>query len=162
MLSTSKEPFVSTSPYYESVQLIERLHRYFLDVLKVELDKSGIQDINNVQSMILYNIGTDELTVGELTIRGYYLGSNVSYNVKKMVENGYLEQERSVHDKRSIRVKLSEKGQELHDLVSGMFERHEAVINESDLPDNALKEMNETLKRIERFWAAQTNFTSAF
>ena len=92
--------------YYESIQLIERLHRHFLDVLKVELDKKGMQDINNVQSMILYNIGDDELTVGELTIRGYYLGSNVSYNVKKMVENGYLVQERSVHDKRSIRVRL--------------------------------------------------------
>ena len=95
-----------TTPYYEAIQLIERLHRHFLDVLKVELEKQGIQDINNVQSMILYNIGHDELTVGELTIRGYYLGSNVSYNVKKMVENGYLVQERSVHDKRSIRVRL--------------------------------------------------------
>ncbi len=76
----------TATPYYDAIQLIERLHRHFLDVLKVELDRKGIQDINNVQSMILYNIGHDELTVGELTIRGYYLGSNVSYNVKKMVE----------------------------------------------------------------------------
>lgn len=150
------------SPYYESVQLIERLHRHFLDVLKVELDKNGIQDINNVQSMILYNIGNDELTVGELTIRGYYLGSNVSYNVKKMVENDYLEQARSVHDKRSIRVKLSKKGMELRDLVSTMFDDHEEAIQSSDLPEDALAEMNETLKRIERFWAAQTNFSSGF
>ena len=76
-----------TTSYYEAIQLIERLHRYFLDLLKVELDRRGIQDINNVQSMILHNIGMDDLTVGELTLRGYYLGSNVSYNVKKMVEN---------------------------------------------------------------------------
>ena len=80
-------------PYYDSILLIERLHRHFLEVLKTELDRLGIQDINNVQSLILYNIGDDELTVGELTARGYYLGSNVSYNVKKMVENGYLGQE---------------------------------------------------------------------
>jgi DNA-binding MarR family transcriptional regulator len=150
------------SPYYESIQLIERLHRHFLDVLKVELDRHGIQDINNVQSMILYNIGTDELTVGELTIRGYYLGSNVSYNVKKMVENDYLEQARSVHDKRSIRVKLTEKGRKLRDLVSEMFKEHDEAISESDLPKGALTEMNNTLKRIERFWAAQTNFANQF
>ena len=99
-----------SSPYYDAINLIERLHRQFLDVLKVELERANILDINNVQSMILHNIGTDELTVGELTVRGYYLGSNVSYNVKKMVENGYLVQERSIHDKRSVRVKLSEKG----------------------------------------------------
>ena len=103
----------TNTPYYEAIQLIERLHRHFLDVLKVELDRKNIQDINNVQSMILFNIGDEEMTVGELTIRGYYLGSNVSYNVKKMVENDYLVQERSVHDKRSIRVRLSDKGKEL-------------------------------------------------
>ena len=150
------------SPYLESIQLIERLHRYFLDVLKVELDKHAVQDINNVQSMILYNIGDDELTVGELTIRGYYLGSNVSYNVKKMVENGYLDQARSVHDKRSIRVKLSDKGRELRDLISAMFKEHDEAIAQSDLPEGALDEMNATLKRIERFWAAQTNFAGQF
>ena len=150
------------TPYFESIQLIERLHRHFLDVLKVELDKKGIQDINNVQSMILYNVGNDELTVGELTIRGYYLGSNVSYNVKKMVENGYLEQERSVHDKRSIRVKLSEKGIELRDMISEMFQRHEEQIQGSALTDEALKSMNDVLANIEKFWASQTNYYGGF
>ncbi len=153
---------MTPTPYYEAIQLIERLHRHFLDVLKVELDKKGIQDINNVQSMILYNIGDDEMTVGELTIRGYYLGSNVSYNVKKMVENDYLVQERSVHDKRSIRVKLSEKGLELKNLISEMFARHEGEITGSDLTDEALGELSETLKMLENFWARQTNFSGGF
>lgn len=145
------------TPYYEAIQLIERLHRHFLDVLKVELDKKGIQDINNVQSMILYNIGEDEMTVGELTIRGYYLGSNVSYNVKKMVENGYLEQARSVHDKRSIRVKLSPKGADLKGLISAMFDRHENEIAAAEVTDERLLALNETLKHLERFWANQTS-----
>lgn len=148
---------MTPTPYYEAIQLIERLHRHFLDVLKVELDKKGIQDINNVQSMILYNIGDDEMTVGELTIRGYYLGSNVSYNVKKMVENEYLIQERSVHDKRSIRVKLSEKGLELKNLISEMFARHEGEIAGSELTDERLKELSDTLKMLENFWARQTS-----
>lgn len=147
-----------TTPYYDSIQLIERLHRYFLDVVKLELDRRGIQDINNVQSMILHNIGDDEMTVGELTIRGYYLGSNVSYNVKKMVENGYLIQERSVHDKRSIRVRLSDKGIKLRDLMTEMFQRHEQKLSGSQITDERLKHLNDTMKMLERFWAAQTNY----
>ncbi len=151
-----------TTPYYESIQLIERLHRHFLDVLKVELDKKNIQDINNVQCMILYNVGEEEMTVGELTIRGYYLGSNVSYNVKKMVENDYLVQERSVHDKRSIRVKLSAKGIELRNMISSMFDRHEEQIIGTEITADRLAELNKTLKMLERFWAQQTNFGAGF
>lgn len=145
--------------YYDAIQHIERLHRYFLDVVKVEIDRKGIQDVNNVQAMILYNIGYDEMTVGELTLRGYYLGSNVSYNVKKMVENGYLEQERSVHDKRSIRVKLTDKGKELYEILNAMFKRHEEKIEGTDLSSERLQEVTKTMQMLERFWNSQTQFT---
>ena len=101
--------------YLEVISLVERLHRHFLEVVKLELDGLGIHDINNVQGMMLFNIGDAEMTVGELTLRGCYLGSNVSYNVKKMVENDYLVQERSVHDRRSIHVRLTDKGRTLRD-----------------------------------------------
>lgn len=143
--------------YYETVQLIERLHRHFLDVLKVEIERANIQDINNVQSMILYNIGTDDLTVGELTMRGYYLGSNVSYNVKKMVENGYLVQERSKHDRRSVRVKLSEKGIDLQRLIKEMIDQHALDIEKFHLDDDSLMNVNERLRLLERFWASRTS-----
>lgn len=146
-----------TETYYETVQLIERLHRHFLDVLKVELDRLDIQDINNVQSLILYNIGDDELTIGELTMRGYYLGSNVSYNVKKMVESEYLTQERSVHDKRSVRVSLSDKGHDLRDKLNEMFVRHTEKLDEIDLDAPSLAEVNETLKDMERLWTNMAN-----
>ncbi len=148
-----------TTSYFETIQLIERLHRYFLDVVKVELDRRNILDINNVQAMILHNVGNDEMTVGELTLRGYYLGSNVSYNVKKMVENEYLIQERSVHDKRSIRVKLSDKGKELHDALESMFDRHEKLIQSADISEESLKDAVATMKKLERFWAGQASFT---
>lgn len=147
--------------YYETVQLIERLHRHFLDVLKVELERDHIQDINNVQAMILYNIGSDDLTVGELTMRGYYLGSNVSYNVKKMVENEYLIQERSQHDRRSVRVKLSEKGLKLKERISAMFERHSGELPAVQLDEEGLKQINERMKLLERFWAARSNLAGA-
>src|SRR3546814_8885894 len=102
-------------------------------------------DLNNVQSLILYNIGTDELTVGELTARGYYLGSNVSYNVKKMVENGYLVQERSLHDRRSVRVRLSDKGLELREKLGSIVERHNDALPEAELTDQPLSDHNDTL-----------------
>lgn len=148
-----------STPYFQSIQLIERLHRYFLDVVKVELERQHIQDVNNVQSMILYNIGHDEMTVGELTLRGYYLGSNVSYNVKKMVENGYVEQERSVHDKRSIRVKLSEKGMTLYTMLADMFKAHEAKIEGTELSAERMQDFIKTMQMFERFWASQSQFT---
>lgn len=148
-----------TTPYYDSIQLIERLHRYFLDVVKSELDRKGVQDINNVQAMILHNIGLDDLTVGELTLRGYYLGSNVSYNVKKMAENGYLAQERSVHDKRSIRVKLTDKGRELHKALDDMYARHEEKLRASGIENADLVDFINTMKQLERFWSSQSSFT---
>ena len=150
---------MTTTPYYEATALIERLHRQFLDVLKVELERAGILDINNVQSLILHNIGDDELTVGELTVRGYYLGSNVSYNVKKMAENGYIEQERSVHDKRSIRVKLSAKGKDTYKTLADMFHRHEDKIKGTELTDERMTDLIKTMKMFERFWTSQSQFT---
>ncbi len=149
-----------SSPYYETIQMIERLHRYFLDVVKIELDRKGVEDINNVQAMILYNIGHDTMTVGELTHRGYYLGSNVSYNVKKMSENGYIEQERSIHDKRSIRVKLTQKGTELYSILNKMFLRHEGRLDGTKLTDETLNQTVNTLQMVERFWNAQTQFAA--
>jgi len=145
-------------PYYDSILLIERLHRHFLEVLKIELDRLGIQDINNVQSLILYNIGDDELTVGELTARGYYLGSNVSYNVKKMHENGYLTQERSTHDRRSVRVRLSEKGTTLRDRISELFERQIGALGRNGLEPEELAAANETMRKLERFWTSSMSY----
>ena len=141
-----------TDAYPEVISLIERLHRHFLEVVKLELEGLGIPDINNVQGMMLYNIGDAEMTVGELTLRGCYLGSNVSYNVKKMVENGYLAQERSLHDRRSIRVRLTEKGTKLRDRVSGMLQRHFEMLSQTALTVDDLQAVSIRLRRLERFW----------
>lgn len=139
--------------YYDIILLVERVHRYFLEVVKVHLDQKGVQDINNVQALILYNIGRDEMTVGELTARGYYLGSNVSYNVKKMVENDYLAQERSPHDRRSVRVKLSEKGLALHAELHAYLEKQIGQLGTIPLGAEELGKASETLRKLERFWS---------
>ena len=137
--------------YTDSILLIERLHRRFLDVIKTELDRLKIDDINNVQTLILYNISAEQLTIGELTNRGYYLGSNVSYNVKKLVENTYLVQERALHDKRSTRIKLSDKGLSLCKKIDELYQRNvEAISKEMDVA--SLTTLNKTLSQLERFW----------
>src|SRR5438132_2645714 len=127
-----------TNAYLEVISLIERLHRNFLEVVKLELEGLGIHDINNVQGMMLFNIGDAEMTIGELTSRGAYLGSNVSYNVKKMVENGYLVQERSLHDRRSIHVRQTTKGRRLADRLSAMHRRHLTMLTQIGMTDTDL------------------------
>jgi DNA-binding MarR family transcriptional regulator len=141
-----------TNGYLETISLIERLHRQFLEVVKLELDGLSIHDINSVQGMMLFNIGDVEMTVGELTLRGCYLGSNVSYNLKKMVENGYLVQERSVHDRRSIYVRLTDKGRDLRDRLGVMHQRHVEMLAQTPITDADLQGVVVTLRRLERFW----------
>ncbi len=147
-----KEQYLLTS------RLIERLHRRFLDVIKAELDRLGVEDINNVQTLILFNIGEETLTVGELTLRGYYLGSNVSYNVKKLVENDYLIQERSAHDRRMTRVRLSEKGLALIRQIDKLYERNAQELAETGIRPEDLEQINKVLMRLERFWSLQVSF----
>lgn len=137
--------------YLDTVALVERLHRHFLEVVKNEIDRMGVRDINNVQALILYNIGADEMTVGELTQRGYYLGSNVSYNLKKLIDCAYIAQARSQHDRRSVRIKLTDKGIVLHRKLDAIFEHHAREI-EGLVPIADLADASEALRRLERFW----------
>jgi DNA-binding MarR family transcriptional regulator len=140
------------SNYLETIELIERLHRLFLEIVKLELDGLGVHDINSVQSLFLHNIGDAEMTVGDLTARGCYLGSNASYNVKKMVENDYLVHERSTHDRRLMHVRLTEKGRKLDDEVNNMHARHIGMLNETSLSPEDLQMAGVALKQLERFW----------
>jgi DNA-binding MarR family transcriptional regulator len=139
--------------YLETIRLIERLHRRFLDVIKTELDRLGIEDINNVQTLILSNISNEQLTVGELTARGYYLGSNVSYNVKKLVENGYLNQERSPHDRRMTRVRVSEKGLELCERIDELYRKNATELEREVVGREQLVAANQVLSALERYWS---------
>ena len=145
--------------YLESLNLVERLHRQLLDVIKDELDRRGERVVNSVQALLLFNIGDQELTAGELRTRGHYLGSNVSYNLKKLVEAGYIHHQRSESDRRSVHVSLTDKGREIREVVTVLFERHldslEAVGNVTAEDFEAL---NTSLRRLERFWLDQVRY----
>ncbi len=148
--------------YLDLILLIERLHRRFLDVIKAELDRLGVEDINNVQTLILYNIGDETITVGELTNRGYYLGSNVSYNVKKLVESGYLIQERSPHDKRSIKVKLSENGLSLIDKIDKFYVSNVIELAKNNFDSDDIGATLGSLENLEKYWTKTINSGNKF
>ncbi len=142
--------------YLEALTLVERLHRRLLDVIKDEFDRQGRNDINAVQALLLHNIGNSELTAGELRTRGYYLGSNVSYNLKKLVDQGLIAHQKSRVDRRSVRVSLTEAGKEVADVVEGLYARHTTSIEKvGGLGSDEFDRMNKSLQRLERFWTDQ-------
>ncbi|MGD1037254.1 MAG: winged helix DNA-binding protein [Roseiarcus sp.] len=145
--------------YLETLTMVERLHRRLLDVIKDEFDRRGRSDINPVQALLLFNIGNKELTAGELRTRGYYLGSNVSYNVKKLVEMGYLHHARSRIDRRSVRISLTEKGEEIHQIIGRLYEKHAMTVEQiGGVMVDDFARMNISLARLERFWTDQIKY----
>ena len=146
----SNEPM--TDEYLELIALIERVHRHFLEVVKLELDRLGVHDVNSVQALMLFNIGDAEMAVGELTLRGCYQGANVTYNLKKMVESDYIMQERSTYDRRVSHVRLTEKGRELRERLQSMHERHVEMLTRSDIADEDLRAVTTMLRQLEALW----------
>ena len=142
--------------YLDALTLVERLHRRLLDVIKDEFDRRGRSDINSVQALLLYNVGDKELTAGELRTRGYYLGSNVSYNLKKLVELGFLDHQRSRVDRRSVRIRLTPQGQEVRRIVDTLYQKHVKTVEQvGGISNEEFATLNKSLHRLERFWTDQ-------
>lgn len=145
--------------YLEALSLVERLHRLLLDVIKDEFERVGVLEINAVQALLLFNIGDNEVTAGELKSRGYYQGSNVSYNLKKLVEMGYMHHQRCEIDRRSVRVRLTESGRNIRDVVAELFARHaDGLKDKGVLGVDGVAEITSSLKRMERYWTDQIRY----
>lgn len=145
--------------YLEALALVERLHRLLLDVIKDEFERVGVLEINAVQALLLFNIGDNEVTAGELKTRGYYQGSNVSYNLKKLVEMGYMHHQRCEIDRRSVRVRLTQRGREIRDIVSALFSRHaEGLEGKNVISSQGIEDITASLKRVERYWSDQIRY----
>lgn len=145
--------------YLELLSMVERLHRLLLDVIKDEFERLGIIDINAVQALLLFNVGDNEVTAGELKSRGYYQGSNVSYNLKKLVEAGYMHHQKCNIDRRAVRVRLTERGRHISNIVAELFERHaEGIENAELMRDFPLSDLNGVLRRMERYWTDQIRY----
>lgn len=149
----------SKPAYLEALTYVERLHRRLLDVIKDELDRVGCSEINSVQALLLFNIGDAEMTAGELRTRGHYLGSNVSYNLKKLVEADYISHQRSRLDRRSVRVRLTDKGRAICKAIDDLYNKHcRSVAEVGDISNDELLQINATLHKLERFWTDQIRY----
>lgn len=156
-IGASQKDFLAR--YMETLSMVERLHRLLLDVIKDEFERLGFLDINAVQALLLFNIGDNEVTAGELKSRGYYQGSNVSYNLKKLVEAGYMHHQRCEIDRRAVRVKLTEKGRKIRQIVADLFASHAEGMESRALFEGAsLDVINTSLKRVERYWTDQIRY----
>ena len=145
--------------YLDALSLVERLHRLLLDVIKDEFERVGVLEINSVQALLLFNIGENEVTAGELKSRGYYQGSNVSYNLKKLVEMGYMHHQRCEIDRRSVRVRLTKKGRDVRDIVEDLFSRHAVGLVDKDIIDaDGIETITSMLRRMERYWTDQIRY----
>ncbi|MDP0930292.1 winged helix DNA-binding protein [Paracoccus onubensis] len=130
-----------------------------MDVIKDEFERLGRQDLTPVQAMILYNLGSDEVSAGELRSRGMYQGSNVSYNLKKLVGMGYVHHERCELDRRSVRIRLTDEGLEIRNLLRELFVRHaEDLSRQGILDEFPLPVINRQFRRIESFWADRIRY----
>ncbi len=145
--------------YLDALALVERLHRLLLDVIKDEFERVGVLEINAVQALLLFNIGDNEVTAGELKTRGYYQGSNVSYNLKKLVDMGYMHHQRCEIDRRSVRVRLTEKGRNIRDVVGHLFERHaDGMQGKGVIGADGIDQITNSLRRVERYWTDQIRY----
>lgn len=145
--------------YLDTLSQVERLHRLLLDVIKDEFERLGMLEINAVQALLLYNVGGNEVTAGELKTRGYYQGSNVSYNLKKLVEAGFMHHQRCMIDRRSVRVKLTARGLEVREHLAALFSRHaETLTGRQAITLEGFEAMNASLRRLERFWTDQIRY----
>lgn len=143
-------------PYLQTLMLVERLHRRLLDVIKDEFDRRGRADVNPVQALIIHNIGDQQLCAGELRTRGYYLGTNVSYNLKKLLESGLVEHARSRIDRRLVHIRLSPKGQEVYEITEALCQQHARTLEQTGAVNaDEFATLNKLLQRLERFWSDQ-------
>ena len=157
VLPGSEGSFIGS--YLETLSLVERLHRLLLDVIKDEFERLGVLEVNAVQALLIFNIGDNEVTAGELKTRGYYQGSNVSYNLKKLVEGGYMHHQRCEIDRRAVRVRLTPKGREIRDVVARLFARQaEGLEGSAGLERESLADSTAALRRLERFWSDQIRY----
>jgi DNA-binding MarR family transcriptional regulator len=148
-LTTSDTHQLLLNSYLEMMSLIERVHRGYLDLISRELARIGSNDIKSVPALILLNIGEAKLAISEMGTRCNYLGANIAYIAKKLIENGYLLHERSADDRRVVDIWLTDKGRILCERLAEMHAQYNHLSPEPESnPD--LERAVWTLRQIEQ------------
>ncbi|MER2520746.1 MAG: MarR family transcriptional regulator [Bdellovibrionales bacterium] len=140
-------------------RLIERMHRRFLDVVRNELNRRSINDISPVQAMMLANIGSEEISVRDLVDRGYYLGSNASYNLKNLIDGGYVDRQTSERDRRSALLKVTSKGKAILEAVVKLNAQMAEPLVKEEAVAADMEGAWRALRRLEHRWSDSVRFT---
>jgi len=145
--------------FLKSLSLLEQAHRRLHDVVKDDLERGGERSLTGVQALLLYEIGEGEAPASVLRARGAFAGTSLSYNVKKLQEGGYLIQTRSEDDKRTVTLRLTERGLKVRDRVANLFEKQATALEPTaSVRHDDLSQLNKTISRLERFWSDQIRF----
>lgn len=114
--------------YFQLVRLCESTYKAFLDSLKCALFDLEINNLSPIQALIILNLGENEINIKDFIRCGYYSGTNVTYNLNSLVENGYMLSIKNPGDARSRRISLSEKGIGVFDALSNMINNHNKTV----------------------------------
>ena len=145
--------------FMKSLSLLEQAHRRLHDVVKDDLERGGERHLTGVQALLLYEIGDGETPASTLRARGAFAGTSLSYNIKKLQEGGYLVQSRSEADKRTVHLRLTERGHKVRKRVEGLFAKQaDALEPTASVRPMDLTQLNKTVSRLERFWSDQIRF----
>lgn len=144
--------------HLDLLRVVERVHRRYLDLFRLDLGRLGVDELSPSQVMMLFTIGTDELTVRDLIDRGYYLGSNASYNLKRLLETGHIDRTASERDRRSARIRLSEKGRQLCEAVRKMDDSYYRLVARTSEEKRELEIAFKTLQRLEQVWTGALRY----
>lgn len=148
-LSEGEQPVVT---HLELARTVERINRRFADLLRIEMGKLGVVDIGPAQVMVLFTIGSDELSVRDLLDKGHYLGSNVSYYLKQLVDLGYIDRAASPRDRRSARISLTDRGRAVCDALRAADESYHRMIVRDEDEGRELEIAYRVLQKLELVW----------
>lgn len=153
------EDVASVPTYVELLRVLERAHRQLLETVSAELERSEVTDVNAVQALLLYHMGEEPLTAAEIKTSGRYLGSNVTYNLRKLIEAGRLVESRGPNGRGAPRFSPTEAGSQIRALVEGLFERQSSSLKPLCAMGEAdVQQASAALAKLERYWTDQVRF----
>jgi DNA-binding MarR family transcriptional regulator len=144
--------------YCELTSILDRLHRRYLDVVRLELEGIGVRDVNPAQALLLTMVGEGDVPLRDIMQRGGYTASTATYMIKKLVEYGYLEQARAAHDRRTMRLRLTRTGKRIADHLMLLNSRHADYVGAEDGLEAEIADTTRTLRRLDRAWGEFLTF----
>ena len=118
--------------FLKSLSLLEQAHRRLHDVVKDDLERGGARHLTGVQALLLYEIGEGETPAAI---------------------------PRSEADKRTVHLRLTERGHKVRKRVEGLFAKQaDALEPTASVRPMDLTQLNKTVSRLERFWSDQIRF----